>query len=479
MEQRFQRVLLITPPVQADQGSIRPNIGLGYLAQVLMDNNICYDVLDMMLGYSLDELKSKVDMFKPDILGMNIFSNKYKTAYKTLEDIKSHCPSMSIVAGGPHVSCLKNKVLEDCPAIDYGIILEGEETLLELCRGEDIKKIKGMFYREGNEICFNGFREFVKDLDSLPFPTYSRFEIDKYIDEKALSSSRGCPYSCVYCAVGTAIGKKVRVRSSENVVNEIEYWYNKGFKQFSFQDDNFNFYKERVLEICNEIERRGFKGLFLRCAGARADKLDIEVLTRMKKVGFKTIAIGVEVGNDRMLKAIKKGEKFEDIDKAVKLACDLGYDVYLNFLVGSPHETLSDVRDTVKFAVKYPIFHADFSNIIPYPGTELYDWLIEKNYLLESPEAYLNDNSARSNMPVFETPELPFKTRKKLLVYFKKVRKKILRRAFIRRLKHRRIPWGLSHFIGYIISLNIFSKYLFRPKLRKVADKIRFSFYMK
>jgi radical SAM superfamily enzyme YgiQ (UPF0313 family) len=479
MESRFKRVLLTTPPVQADQGALRPNIGLGYLAQVLMDNNICYDVLDMLLGYSLDDLKTKVDMFKPDLLGMNIFSNKYKIAYKTIEDIKRYYPSMSVVVGGPHVSAMKGEVLKECSAIDYGVVLEGEETLLELCKGEDLKEIKGLFYRKGNEVCFNGFRRLIKNLDSLPIPTYSGFELDKYIDEKSLSSSRGCPYSCIYCAVGTVIGRQMRIRSPENIVDEIEYWYGKGFRQFSFQDDCFNFYRERVLKICDEIERRGFKDLFLRCAGARADKLDYEILTRMKQVGFKTIAIGVEVGNDKMLRAIKKGEKFEDIDKAVKTACELGYDVYLNFLVGSPHETLSDLNDTADFALKYPIFHADFSNIIPYPGTELYEWLAEKNYLLERPEVYLNDNSTRSNIPVFETPELPVKTRKELLVYFKKIRKKILKRAFIRRLMHRGIPWGVSHCISYITSLDIASKYLFKPKFRKLADKVRFRFYMK
>ncbi|MBO1223366.1 MAG: radical SAM protein [Candidatus Scalindua sediminis] len=479
MEPRFRRVLLTTPPVLADQGALRPNMGLGYIAQVLKNNNIQYDVLDMMIGYSLDDLKAKIDTFKPDILGMNIFSNKYKTAYKTLEDVKRYYPSIPIIVGGPHVSCIKKQVLEGCSAIDYAVVREGEETVLELCNGEDLKKIKGLYYREGDGICFNGFRESNNDLDTIPFPTFSKFEIDKYLDERALSSSRGCPYSCVYCAVGTAIGKKMRVRSAENVVDEIEYWYKHGCRQFSFQDDNFNFYKERVLKICDELARRGLDNLFLRCAGARADKLDVNVLTRMKNVGFKTIAIGVEVGNDKMLKAIKKGEKFEDIDKAVKTACDLGYDVYLNFLVGSPQETLEDLKDTARFALKYPVFHADFSNIIPYPGTELYDWLEKNNYLLEKPEVYLNDNSTYSNVPVFETPELPVETRKKQLIYFKGVRKKILRRAFVRTLNARGIPWGLSHFIGYVTSLDLVSKYLFHPKVRKLADKIRFDFYMK
>ena len=475
---RFQKVLLITPPIKTELGPVRPNIGLGYLAQTLLENNIRYDVLDMLLGYSLRDLKAKVDIFKPDLLGMNLFSNKYKIAYETIENIKKYWPSMHVVVGGPHVSCLRSKVLEECTAIDYGIILEGENALLELCIGEDVKKIKNLIYRDGDKIVFNETREFVDDLDLIPFPTYTGFKIDKYIEEKSLVSSRGCPYNCTYCAVGTVIGKKVRVRSPKNVVDEIEYWYKKGYRQFSFQDDNFTFYKERVIEICDEIERRGFKDLFLRCAGARADKLDFNLLKRMKDVGFKTIAIGVEAGNDRILKVLKKGEKFEAIDKAVKLSCEMGFDVYLNFLAGSPYETLSDIKDSIDFALKYPIFYAEWSNIIPYPNTELYDWLCKKGYLLKKPEEYLNDNSTTSNVPIFETPELPYKVRVKILTSLKKVRKKILRRGLTRRLEQRRIPWGIRHCIGYLTSLDILSKYLFQNFLRRIADKIRFSLYM-
>jgi anaerobic magnesium-protoporphyrin IX monomethyl ester cyclase len=145
---RFQRVLLITPPIKTELAAIRPNIGLGYLAQILLENNICYDVLDMLLGYSLKNLKAKVDTFKPDLLGISLFSNKYKVSYELIENIKKYWPSMKIVVGGAHVSCLREKVLEECQAIDFGVVLEGEEALLELCREESLEKIKNLIYRQ-------------------------------------------------------------------------------------------------------------------------------------------------------------------------------------------------------------------------------------------------------------------------------------------------------------------------------------------
>ncbi len=475
----FQRVLLITPPVKTELGPVRPSLGLGYLAQVLFENGIEYDVMDMLLGYTLDDLRKRIARFNPDLLGVSLFSNKYKTAYRTIECIKNEFPSLKVVVGGPHVSCLREKVLEDCLSIDYGIILEGEYALLELCRGEKVDKIKNLMYRDGRKVIASGTREFISDLDAVPFPKYAGFEMGKYIAERSIISSRGCAYSCIYCAVKMTSGMKIRLRSPKNVVEEMSYWHGKGCRQFSFQDDNFTVSKERVLEICEEIEKEQIKGLFLRCAGARADRLDHQVLKRMKDVGFKTIAIGVEVGNDRMLEVIKKGEKFEDIDRAVKNACDLGFDVYLNFLAGVPHETLSDIDDSVNFARKYPVFYAEWSNIIPYPGTELYDWLEKKSYLLKQAEEYLNDNSTVSRIPVFETPELSYAVRRKVLTMMKKVGKKIFKKGVTRKLASKNIPWGLRHFIGHVISSDIFMKYLFQNKIRRIADSIRFRMYMK
>ena len=271
----------------------------------------------------------------------------------------------------------------------------------------------------------------------------------------------------------------MRFRDPAGVVDEMEYWYKLGYRQFSFLDDNFNASRKRVYAICDEIRSRGLRDLFLRCLGARADKLDNHMLKKMKEAGFKTVAIGVEVGNDKMLAVIRKGEKFEDIDRAVKEACNLGYDVYLNFLAGVPYETLSDIADSINFAQKYPIFYAAWSNIIPYPGTELYDWLSQKNYLLKEPDEYLNDDSDDSDIPVFMTPELSFDTRRKILRHLKHVTQNILRRGILLRLEQHGVKWGLRHIISYLASHDTLSKFLFQNPIRRLADSIRFRLYMK
>ena len=458
---RFEKVLLITPPVTTKLGPVRPNIGLGYLAQALLDNKIEYDILDMLLGYSLKDLLKKINEFRPDLLGISLFSNKYKTAYRILSEVKKYFPGLKIAAGGAHISCLKERVLEECPPLDYGVFLEGEFPLLELCKGRGLEEIENLIYRNNANIVVNKPRPFISNLDSFAFPRYEKFEMNKYINEKSVISSRGCPHQCTYCAVKVVSGRQVRLRSPGNVVDEIEYWYKKGCRQFSFQDDNFILTEKRANEIFDEIETRGMTNLFLRCAGARADRLSRNLLERMKKAGVKTIAIGVEVGNDKMLGIIKKDEKFEDIDKAVKDACELGFDVYLNFLAGVPFETLSDIEDSINFALKYPVFYAEWSNVIPYPGTELYDWLKGKKYLLKEPQEYLNTASTTSTKPVFETPELSYKDRKRIMTLLRKVRNKVLRKGVRIRLQHRGIPLGIRFIISFLVSFDLINKYLY------------------
>jgi len=435
---RYKKIFLVNPPIAGSYlGPVRPPAGLGYLAEYLEANAVEVEVLDMVLGYKLKHLWNKIDKFKPDLIGITVWTYKYKDTYGLIEAIKKKYPGIKVAVGGPHISTLRLDALYECSAIDFGIVLEGENTLLELCQGKDLSEIKGLIYRNEKKLAYSGDREFKADLDSLPFPKYDKFELNKYfLKEIMLISSRGCPFDCIYCPVKLAIGRNLRVRNIASVVDEIEYWYNKSYRRFNFADDNFTFVKERVYEICNEIEKRGFTDLDLRCGnGIRADKVDKPLLKRMREVGFNYIGLGVEAGNNRILGILKKGEPIESIEATIKDACSLGYDVTLFFLAGSPGETMSDIEDSIRLAEKYPVFEARFYNIIPYPGTELFKWLKEKNLFLEEPQNYLNDASAFSNKPLFETAELSVSARVKLFKRLKKIENRILKRTIKRKLK--------------------------------------------
>lgn len=472
---RFNRVLFVIPRSNAEWRGIRPHLGIGYLAEAMVNGGIKYDVLDMTLRHNTKKLVNKINDFSPDLIGMPLISRQYQENYQLISLIKKLYPNIGLVVGGPHVTILKEKVLNDCPAIDYGVTFEGELPLIKLCKGEmKLNEIKSILYRnsDNHSVTYTGDGEPIWDLDQLSFPRYENFELKKYVPEVTIYSSRGCPHMCIFCC-NRIISPHYRVRSAAHVAEEIEYWYKKGFRQFNFDDDNFNYKQERVYEICDEIEERGMRDLFLRCAnGVRADRIDRPMLKRMKEVGFQYIAFGADAGNNRMLEIVKKGETIEQIESAVKNACELGYDVKLLFVVGTPYETREDVEDKVRLAQKYPLNDVHFYNLIPWPGTELFNWVAENNYFLIEPEEYLNNISGCEDTPVFQTPELSASERSRLYNYLQKVRRNIHRKAF-RRMYSRFAVF--SYVLSYLMASDFALKLFYQNFLiRKVMEKLRY-----
>jgi anaerobic magnesium-protoporphyrin IX monomethyl ester cyclase len=470
---RYKRVLLVNPEHHVEWPGLTPPLGLGYLAETLQAEGIEYDVLDMNLGYTLKHLYQKLDSFQPDLVGMSLITSEYKRFYDVLRAIRQHNRETRIIVGGPHVTIFAEKVLQECGAVDYAAIREGERTLVELCRdGVSEAGIKGLIYRDNGNIVYHGDREFTADLDQIPWPRYEKFELSKYFREMNLFTSRGCPHHCIFCA-RHSLSPRYRARSAGNVVDELEYWYRKGYRAFNIEDDNFNLVKERVYAICDEIERRRLQGLVLRCSnGLRADRLDRDILARMRDVGFQYIALGVDAGNNRMLKVVKKGETMEEIEDAIRNACELGYTVKLFFVVGNPTETRDDVEDMVKISRKYPIQEVHFNSIIPYPGTELYDWIQENNYFLRQPEEFLSDASFWDDEPIFETPELPRAERIRLSKYLAKVRKEVHRDAVRRVFRRHRLMGKLA---SPVLVTSFFEHFYYQSRFwRRIIEGFRY-----
>lgn len=424
----YKRLLLVRPNYnESHYEYVGLPAGLGYISQVLQRAGIEHKIFDMSLDYNNEDLAKCIDTFKPDLVGISLMSFKYKDHYRLADFIKSRFNGLRIVAGGPHISTFRERALTECSSIDYGITLEGEDTIVELCSGtKEPRDIKGLLYREEEKVLYSGDREFKTDLDSLGFPKYEYFEMSKYPRFIPILTSRGCPYSCIFCPVKVTIGRRLRARSSSSVVDEIEYWYKKeNMRFFNIVDDNFSFYKQRVLDICADIKKRNLTGLTLSCRnGVRADTIDRETLIAMKEVGFNYLAFGVESGSERMLNIIKKGEKLADVENAIREACDLGYMVTLFFILGLPHETKEDAYKSLQLALKYPVFDVRFYNPIPFPGTELYQWVKENGYFREKEEEYLNHSSHWVNRPIFETPDMPLILRKKMYDEFNQKAKK-------------------------------------------------------
>jgi len=427
----FERVLLIAPPSSSYLGAVRPPTGLGYIAQALAESGIEYAVEDMRTRGRLSDLRARIVSFQPDLIGLSLVSFEYRRSYDLIHRIKGLAPDIPIIVGGPHISVLKEAVLQECPDIDLGIVHEGERSMVQLCRGElPWSQIPGLLYRSRGEVLAGPAPEPRMDLDNIAFPRYERFNMRQYSREILIVTSRGCPYRCIFCP-NSLTAKRFRARSARNVVDELEYWYGRGIRQFSIDDDNFTLDTQRVYDICDEIERRGLRGLFVRCAnGIRADRVDRDLLARMKAVGIREVAFGADGGNDRVLQEIvHKGETIAEINRALEDACALGLRVKLFIIVGHPGETMRDIEDSLALAQRYPVDWLHLNNPIPYPGTALYEWVRAHHCFLIPPEEYLNKVTEVDDTPVFETPELPRELRQQILRRCRRIERDVKRRA--------------------------------------------------
>ena len=472
---RFKKTLFIVIPYESGRFSLpfNPPASLGYLSEYLQQKGFEYDVLDMSFGYSYNKLKIKIKSFQPHLIGVSLYSFQYKFAYQLINKIKIDFPDIKIVVGGPHVSSLKDKILAEASFIDYAVIGEGEVTLFELCQGIPFEKILGLAYRDKEKIICNGPRPFLGELDNLPFPTFAKFEVNRYLEKRIpIITSRGCPHNCIFCSVPKICGKRVRFRSPDNVFKEIQYWINKGITNFPIMDDNFVLWKTRVHQICDLIIASNFKNVNFFCPnGVRADCLDIPLLEKMKSAGFTELAFGVEVGNNRMLKLIKKNETIEQIEKAIKESVELGFHITLFFIIGFPEETFSDFMDCVNLALKYPVFTAKFANLIPYPDTELYEYVEKNNLFLIQAEEYLNETNHSISTPVFQTKEMNKQERIRAFAIGQKTEIKVIRNFLLHKYQNKK-------FIKIIISIMplkiILNLYWNNKIFRKLVSQLRY-----
>ncbi len=356
-------------------------VGLGYVAKSLETAGIDYEVVDLNID-SVDELIHRVGKFCPQFMGISMMSYRCKRIYKLLRDVKSIYPKLKIIAGGPHVTANRERVLMECNEIDIGVVGEGEAAIVEIVRGNLPSMVKGVHYREREEVKFTGAREFIQNLDEIPFPTYRGFKLESYDKTMQLNSSRGCPYKCIFCGAPRILGNKWRKRSEQGMVEEVKYWYEKGYRNFYFSDSNFAVNKTRVWNFCEEVIKSNLNVRFT-SDGLRADHINRELLEQMKRAGFTHLTFGVESGSDVILRNLKKGETREQIERAIAAATDLNFHVTLFFLIGSPGENADDIKQSFQLARKYSIGRVYFFNLTPIPGSEFYDWAVENGYLGE------------------------------------------------------------------------------------------------
>ena len=386
-EIQMKQVILINPQpvVLKDLFAERimftnPALGLGYLASAIRDKGFSVDIIDMgPQKLLLKDILKQVEDNQTKVIGISSFITNHGNGIKIAKYIKDRCPNVKIVMGGPQASFIPEEVLSS-GCIDVVSMFEGEITFPELVDAfineKPIDNILGISYIKDGKIFTTSARPVVENLDELSYPAWDLFKLDKYSMPGIILTGRGCPYKCIFCAASAVSGARYRIRSTKNVVDEIEY-LNKEYNisYFFFADDTFTADEEHCIDICREIRKRGLEIKWE--AEARADTVNDHVASEMVKAGCKHVLIGAESGDNNILKTIGKNITTDTIEKAVKTFLAHGITVICSFILGNPEDTKETIDKTIEFTIKIKKFTHGFSNckfslLTPLPGTPVY-----------------------------------------------------------------------------------------------------------
>ena len=421
------KVLLIDPPFKSFTGifSLYFPLGLAYVAGVLKKSGYECKILDMDAietkegtfdftneyeSYqfyikalndpqhpSWQQLKKIVKEQNPDVIGVTAITTKFGSVIQTAKFCKEVLPDVPIIVGGPHASALP-ELTARIPEVDYVMRGEGDESmprLIDAIRDKtDLSQIRGLTWKKDGQIINNPDAEFVKDLDTIPFPDRGALMNPEHYsseDMGVILSSRGCPFCCSYCF--HMWNRKVRYRSVKNVIEEIKQVYSTyGTTQFSIKDDSFTVRRDHVIKLCEEFKKLPFKITF-NCT-TRVDIVDEELLSIMKDAGLSQLSIGIESGSAEILKATDKGINHDQILKASAMFNKLGIFWTGYFMMGLPQETEEDILRTLAFLKKSKPYYGGLGIYNPFPRTKLFDQGVEMGLVDPNPslEHFLTTN---------------------------------------------------------------------------------------
>ena len=361
------------------------------------------------------------------------------------ETLKKRYPTSFVLLVGTHPSSTVEETFQNGPKIDGIARKEYDETVLSLAKAlknqTDLREVKGLSYRDGENILHNPDIDYLHDLDQIPYA--SQF-IYKYLDPKdyffaaahypsiQIFTGRGCPSRCNFCVYPqTMHGHQYRLRTPENVVGEFEY-IAKHFpdvKEVVIEDDTFTANKKRVMDICHLLIKKGLNKRFKWLCNARVN-LDLETMEAMKKAGCRLIIPGIESGNQEILNNIK-GTTLLQIEKYVKNAKKAGLLIHACYMVGNQGETKETMKSTLELALKLNTDTAQFFPLIPYPGTEAYQWAKANHYIKKDYASYCKEDGTHNCVL-----ELPGLTSQEMVDFCDEARKKYYMRPkyFLHRL---------------------------------------------
>jgi radical SAM superfamily enzyme YgiQ (UPF0313 family) len=390
----FQHVLLVHPlGYQTDAAgtdiarfaNIMPPIGLASLAAWLDQRGLQTTLIDCYAKpNSLGRIKDVLRNVQPAFLGLSCTTSSFLDGARLAALAKELVPGLKTVVGGPHVSALQAKALQDFPAFDFAVVGEGEETLAELVQGgwEDPARVKGLVYRGPDATArFTGYRDSLLALDTLPFPAYAK--LDGYPEAYKLPifsyprtpnasfiSSRGCPYACTYCD-RSVFGRSFRYNSAEYMLEHVRFLRKQfGVRHLNFYDDNFTFNRKRVEAFVTQLARSEL-GLTFNCA-ARAEHLDADLLRAMKAAGCWMISLGIETGDPELLTQHRQHADLDLLRERILMIKRAGIRIKGLLMMGLPGESETSIRRSREYVAALPLDDINLAKFTPFPGTPLY-----------------------------------------------------------------------------------------------------------
>lgn len=357
-------------------------LSLAYLAGYVRSMGHEVEIIDagferLNSGQLIDRIKST----RADIAGITAMTHEIPKARSIFRSIKSMNPGILTIIGGPHSTALPRETLEEIPELDFAVAGEGEKPLELLLKKIEDKKdnyndIKGLAFRSGGEVIYNGPQDQFLDLKLIPQPAVDLYYCKDWFkkhknSEYRIFASRGCPFQCAYCM--RVLGNKVRWRNTDDIVEEwikaVRYF---GARTVFFHDEIFLYDNAHTHAILDNIIKSGIQNEARFIAMTHVNLINEEILRKAKEANCYKICIGVESGNNEILKRIHRTYTIDEANEAVQKIKKHKIRPFAFYILGHPGETHETVRDTLRSAVKINPYEMGMGIMVPYPGTEIF-----------------------------------------------------------------------------------------------------------
>jgi len=329
-------------------------------------------------------LQTRIDFVpdpQADLLAVSSMTRGYPKALELARQTKEACPHLPIIIGGCHISALPHTLPE---VFDLAVLGEGEETFLELLqifaakgsfKPEDLAGVKGIAYHQDGKVVINPARPLIDPLDKIPIPKRDLWDISERV--KWISSSRGCPFNCIFCALAQTRHRRFSAPRVMEEIMAVKQQYNPDL--IVFQDDLFMLNKTRIEEIIKMMKQEGLKKDTCFGVTLRADLVDEETVHLLQEMNAKMVYMGIESGSEKILNYLKSGNlKLAQVEKALDLLTQGGIKVEGSFILGAPDETREDLLETYNFIFNHykagKLTFASINFLTPFPGGKLWKY---------------------------------------------------------------------------------------------------------